>query len=215
MQLNESLAADAPLLVFANVFVQQIGVPLPAEPTLLAAGALMAKHLVSPWSIALATVTASALADSAWFIAGRRYEGVVRRALQRWSSSKSASTQGWLERWGLRSLLVVRFVPAAPQLILAAIGARHVRLATFLLYDVAGILLWASLPVTGGMLFHRQAEMVLAALSKFAPWLAVVAILLLGALLWHRRRARVSQRGQGRVMDAPAVEQRSPSRLAA
>jgi membrane protein DedA with SNARE-associated domain len=214
MQLNESLAGHAPLLIFANVLVQQIGIPIPAEPSLVAAGVLVAKGLVSPWIVVVAAVTGSALADSAWFIAGRRYEGAVRRALQRWLPSKHSSRQSWLARWGLRSLLVVRFLPGAPQLILATLGASQVRPATFLLYDVAGVLLWASVPLTGGMLFHHQAETVLAALSKVAPWLAVAAIASLGGLFWHRRRARVSAtdvsapagRGGGEAARAAAAD---------
>ena len=67
------------LLLFAWVLVEQLGVPLPAAPVLLAAGALSAEGSLS-FSFSLAAgFVASLVADSAWFFIGRRYgQGVLR-----------------------------------------------------------------------------------------------------------------------------------------
>src|SRR5260370_41370375 len=60
-------------LVFTNVLLQQMGAPIPAEPTLVVAGSLAAKGLLSPAAVVLTTVGAALLADAAWFVLGRHY----------------------------------------------------------------------------------------------------------------------------------------------
>jgi membrane protein DedA with SNARE-associated domain len=69
------------LLLFAWVLVEQLGIPLPATPVLLAAGALSAEHELSFAFAFLAGLAASLLADTAWFLIGRRYGHHVLRVL--------------------------------------------------------------------------------------------------------------------------------------
>jgi membrane protein DedA with SNARE-associated domain len=190
VEITDQLARHGAGLVFANVLLQQLGVPIPAEPTLIVAGALAAKGRISPWRVVAATIVATALADAAWFVAGRRYEHRLSRLLPSLSPSRGAARATRWSRWGIRALLVARFVPGAVQLIVPLAGARHVKLGGFLFYDLAGIVLWASLPVTGGMFFHHEAETLLKALSAAAPWMGVAAVPAVGLALWSRRRAR-------------------------
>ena len=163
--IAESLVRQGAKLVFANVFMQQIGVPLPAEPILFLSGSLAAKGLLSPVRVVMATVAASAIADAIWFLLGRRFGPALGRLFRRRRAAQSPApaprSGGWFERWGLRALLVAKFVPGAMQVIVPMAGARHVPFVAFFLYDLAGTLLWASLPITGGLLFHGQLEAVM------------------------------------------------------
>ncbi|MGA8042105.1 MAG: hypothetical protein WCA37_04815, partial [Terracidiphilus sp.] len=69
------------LLLFLWVLVEQLGLPLPAVPILLAAGALSAQHELS-FSLAFSAGLAAALiADTSWFLIGRRYGHHVLRIL--------------------------------------------------------------------------------------------------------------------------------------
>ena len=61
-------------LVFAAVFLEQMGLPLPALPWLLAVGALSASGEFSPLSGIGFTVLACLIADTFWFYLGR-YRG--------------------------------------------------------------------------------------------------------------------------------------------
>ena len=61
-------------LIFVLVFVEQMGLPLPALPWLLAAGALAAVGKLDVALGFLATVFACLLADGIWFYLGR-YRG--------------------------------------------------------------------------------------------------------------------------------------------
>jgi len=188
MDISHYVAVHGVSLVFANVFAQQLGLPIPAEPTLVVAGALAARGLVSPFEVIAATVLATALADTVWFLVGRRYERKVA-TLFSWSKrGESAQRESRFGRWGVRALLLARFLPGAVQLIVPLAGARHVRMASFVFYDLTGIVLWAALPVTGGMLFHRQTEMILRALAGRALWFGVAALVVAAVVvLWRRR----------------------------
>src|SRR5256885_12795868 len=71
------LVRHGPGVLFAVVFVEQMGVPLPAAPWLLAAGALAATGRIN-WLVALSAATVgSLLADLIWFYLGR-YGGQPR-----------------------------------------------------------------------------------------------------------------------------------------
>ncbi|HMT81815.1 MAG TPA: hypothetical protein PKD66_15715, partial [Azonexus sp.] len=69
-QINQNLSQNAVIVVFANVLLQQIGLPLPAVPTLMLAGSLAA----TPGSLGLvlaAAIVASVIADWVWYAAGK------------------------------------------------------------------------------------------------------------------------------------------------
>src|SRR6266567_208108 len=61
-------------LVFGAVLLEQMGLPLPALPWLLAAGTLAATGKFSLLSAVAATVVACLAADTLWFYLGR-YRG--------------------------------------------------------------------------------------------------------------------------------------------
>src|SRR5204862_5048746 len=70
-EILEFMVRHGAAVLFAAVFVEQIGVPLPAAPWLLAAGALAATGKTN-WFVALsAAAFGSALADLIWFYLGR------------------------------------------------------------------------------------------------------------------------------------------------
>jgi len=71
---------DTPL-VWLNVFLEQIGVPIPAVPTLVVAGALSRDGKMSSTLIVTGAVLASLLADWIWFLLGRRMGYRVLRVL--------------------------------------------------------------------------------------------------------------------------------------
>lgn len=196
--IAQSLIRHGIRLVFANVFVQQIGVPIPAEPTLVVAGSLAARGLLSPSHVVAATVVATALADAVWFLLGRRYGRGILGVVARLSSSRATARdqEARFARWGLPALLLARFLPGATQLLIPLAGARHVAPFAFLFYDLTGIVVWASVPVLGGMLLDRHAESVIRALSASMVWLVVASLCVLGLRWWGRRRART--RGSGK-----------------
>ena len=103
-------------LVFAAVFLDQIGLPLPAIPWLLAAGALSATGKLSPFSALGITVLACLLADTLWFYLGRYRGHRVLGLLCRISLEPDSCvrrTQNLYTRYGLRGVVLAKFVPGS------------------------------------------------------------------------------------------------------
>ncbi|KAA0068566.1 VTT domain-containing protein [Rhodanobacter sp. T12-5] len=182
------------LVVFLNVLVEQAGVPVPAVPTLVVAGALAATDRLPVSGVVLAAVLACLVGDLAWYAAGRRFGSGVMRTICRISlSPDSCVKQSELrfQRWRGRVLLIAKFVPGLSTVAPPLVGAMGLRLPTFLLLDGLGSLLWAGLAVGLGYAFAAQIDVVLATLASagtFAFELLLVLLALYIAVKWWQRR---------------------------
>lgn len=195
-QLSQALQRDAVQVVFLNVLLQQIGLPVPAVPTLLIAGSLAA----SPGQlgkILAAAVLASALADWIWYLAGRAFGYRVLAGLCKLSinpASCVSQTESRFIRWGASSLVVAKFIPGFSTVAPPIAGALRMAISGFLLAATAGAALWAGLALGAGWLLHEQVGTAIAFLDQRADSvivaaLAVVAIWL-GWKLWQKYRFR-------------------------
>jgi membrane protein DedA with SNARE-associated domain len=193
--LLDFVAQYGVLLVFANVFIEQIGVPLPALPTLIVAGALARDGKLSFLALLAVALAASLVADAAWYALGRRYGHRVLKALCRISLSPDScvrQTASIFERFGMASLVASKFIVGFSTVAPPLAGAMGAKLPAFLFYDALGTLLWAGGGLALGSLFHRQIDGVL----SFLESLGVGALYLLAAALvlfvlykyWQRRR---------------------------
>lgn len=196
--MNNFLIQHGYLLLLAWVFVEQIGVPLPAAPVLLAAGALAATGHLNLWIAGAAALAAALFSDMIWFQIGRRRGNTVLGLLCRISlepDSCARRTQNVYARHGASSLLVAKFIPwlntAAPPLA----GAFGMRFITFLLFDTLGVLLWAGSFLGLGYLFSSQLEQV-------AHYAHQLGTLLLAALLVGSLAAYLGRRYQRRQVFA-------------
>ena len=73
--------------VFLNVLLEQGGLPLPAVPTMMVAGAITAAANQSIATLIAVAVLAAVLADTFWYLTGRRIGMRVLRLLCRISLS--------------------------------------------------------------------------------------------------------------------------------
>ncbi len=165
-------------LIFLNVLAEQIGLPLPAVPTLIVAGALSRDGRMSSTHVLLAALFASLIADYSWFLLGRHHGYRVLRTLCRISLSPDScvrDTEANFDRWGLKSLIFAKFIPGFSTVAPPLAGAMRAKAFAFLAYDAVGSLLWAGAAVAGGRAFHRAIERVLRALENLG-WGAVVFV---------------------------------------
>ena len=173
--------------VFANVLVEQLGIPVPAVPTLIVAGALAADGKVSGGAVLAAAVIASILADSAWYVAGRRYGLGILRLLCRISLSPDScvrQTENQFARWGILALLFGKFVPGMATIGPPLAGATGIGAARFLAYTALGGLIWVGVMVGAGALFHTQ----ITALLDRLEIVGVLLALFIAIKWWERRR---------------------------
>jgi membrane protein DedA with SNARE-associated domain len=179
--------------VAANVFLEQIGAPIPAVPSLIVAGALTRNGQLSSTYILVWSVGASLLADSVWFLLGRRYGYRILRTLCRVSLSPDScvrDTEANFERWGMKSLLIAKFVPGFSTVAPPLAGATSHGTIEFLIYDGIGAFLWAGSAVAVGRIFHRAIGRVVDFLENIGGWAVIIAVALLAlfiAIKWWQR----------------------------
>ena len=181
--LTSLLTQHGLTLVFANVLVAQLGLPIPALPLLIVAGALIAEGSLNVAALALVVVVASLLGDTPWYLAGKRYGYSVLRTLCRISIEPDScvkQTENIFMRFGAPSLLVAKYIPGFSTVAPPLAGTMKLPLSHFIAYSTAGAFLWAALPVAGGALFRKQVEWLLQRLSEMgvgaiAAVLAVIA----------------------------------------
>ena len=150
------------LAVFAVVFADQAGLPVPAPPVLLAAGALVAAGQLDPALAVGMTVLAAMLADSIWFWLGRKSGGRALPVIGRWARARNISiarTRIAVARHGLWTLTAAKFLPGTVMPSLA--GALGMSARRFLLFDGLAALFYGGSYVTAGFLFHNQVQQVM------------------------------------------------------
>jgi membrane protein DedA with SNARE-associated domain len=140
------LVRHGELIIFLYVFADQLGVPLPAVPLLLAAGALIAVGKLS-FPVALAmSIVASVAADIVWYFMGRLRGARVLRTLCKFSLEPDSCvrrTEDLFLRYGVRSLLFAKFVPGLSTVAPPLAGIVGIGLLRFSVYSAAAALLWA------------------------------------------------------------------------
>lgn len=177
------------------VFAEQIGLPVPSLPLLLAAGALAGTGHLSFLACLGISVFAAVCADSVWFELGRLKGIKVLHLLCKISLEPDScvrKTEGLFSNQGARSLLVAKFFPGFSTVAPPLAGVFHMRLGRFLLYDAAGATLWAGSFLAAGYIFSGQIERIAErAASLGGGLLALIVGALAGYILYKfigRRR---------------------------
>lgn len=164
------------------VFAEQVGLPIPSMPLMLAAGALAGTGHLSFFASLFYVMFAAVTADSIWYLLGRRKGIKVLHLLCKISLEPDSCvrrTEGIFSKQGARSLLLAKFLPGLGTVAAPLAGIFHMRPRRFLLFDACGSLLWGGTFLGLGYLFSEQIERVAEHLAFLGGWLLV---LLLGAL---------------------------------
>lgn len=175
--------------MFASVLATQLGVPMPAAPVLLLAGAAVSSGLVPFWCVLAAAVFAVVLADSIWFTIGRLYGRRVLNALVRVSLSLDSSikiTREWFERFGAPILLVSKFVPGLGLIAPPLLGTTLIDKKIFLAWDLAGALAWSGFWLLGGTIFGEQLTLMMSAVRAHGATVMDVLVLISVSYFMYR-----------------------------
>ncbi|MGP8252929.1 MAG: VTT domain-containing protein [Terracidiphilus sp.] len=144
------------LLLFAWVLIEQLGIPLPATPVLLAAGALTVDGHLSFALAFLAGLVACVIADSVWFLIGRHYGHIVLRILCKLSLEPTTCVRRTQESFGRNRgtmLMFAKFVPALATLAPPVAGQNGMEFGAFLFFDAIGGSLWVMALLLSGRFF--------------------------------------------------------------
>ena len=193
------------LLLFAWVLVEQFGIPLPATPVLLAAGALSAEGQISFSLALLAGVAASLAADSTWFLVGRRYGHHVLRILCKLSLEPTTCVRKTQDSFGRRrgvTLMIAKFVPGLATLAPPVAGENGMSFAAFLFFDGVGATLWIGVLLAAGRFFGdllKRNTSLLDWTGRFSGALLLLGILIFFAGRVLRRRMFLKELEKARL----------------
>lgn len=217
------------LIVGLNVLLDQIGLPVPAVPTLLVAGALAADGSLNFVALLALAVLACLIADCGWYLVGQIYGIKVLKTLCRISlepDSCVSQTQTRFERWGINSLVIAKFVPGLAIIAPPLAGAMRIGWLRFIVLSTISAVLWAGSSLAAGAVFKSQIGSLLGSLDRIG---GVAGLAIGGALAayvaykwWERARfyktlemARISVEDLYELMQAGAepviIDVRSPT----
>jgi uncharacterized membrane protein YdjX (TVP38/TMEM64 family) len=134
-------------------------------------------------------VAAALIADAVWFQLGRSRGWRILKLLCRVSLEPDScvrQTESAFIKYGLRSLLVSKFVPGLNAIAAPLAGASKSPYGRFFLYDAAGATIWIGAYFLLGFAFAAQLELLLGYVSTMGSGL----LLLVAALLtvWIGRK---------------------------
>jgi membrane protein DedA with SNARE-associated domain/rhodanese-related sulfurtransferase len=217
------------LIVGTNVLLNQVGLPVPAFPTLIVAGAIAANGDLGVVPLFVLSVSACLIADSGWFLVGRVYGIRVLKTLCRVSlepDSCVSQTQTRFETWGVNSLVFAKFVPGLATIAPPLAGALRIRWARFIALSSLGAMLWVGSGLAVGELFKSQIDALLHELDHIGRIAVLMVVGLLAAYIafkaWERARffknlrmARINVADLYELMQAGAapviIDARSPT----
>ncbi len=170
-------------IIFGAVFLDQMGIPIPCAPWLLAAGALAAVGKFN-WSLALTlSVAACLIADFIWFYLGR-YKGTqVLRFLCKISLEPDSCvrrTVNVFTQYGWRGIIIAKFLPGMATVTPPLAGMSKLTARQFLFFDTISSVLFSGTFILLGYIFSNQIGQIAAAMEHIGgDALAVIVALVL------------------------------------
>jgi membrane protein DedA with SNARE-associated domain len=167
------------VVLFASVLAQQLGLPLPSTPFIVAAGALAHSGQLNFIAVFIIACGAALLADLVWFEIGRRRGARVLQFLCRISLEPDycvRRTENSFARHGAQTLVIGKLVPGVSVLATPMAGVYGFSRARFILFDGLGIALWIGIFELLGYLFSDQLEDVIAYASRFGGLFFVLVV---------------------------------------
>lgn len=182
-------------VLFFWILAEQSALPIPSVPLLLVCGALAKSGDLSAFPIVFFGVLACLLADGAWFQIGRSRGAKVLGFLCRMALEPDScvrQTENGFVRYGLRFLLVAKFIPGMNALAAPLAGSSKAGWGVFLLFDALGAAVYVASWGAVGYLFGGQLDVIgdVVGRAGFRLFLSIIAISCgwIAWKFWQRRR---------------------------
>ncbi len=203
-------------LLFALIAIETMGIPVPGETALIAAGILAGKGHLSIEAVIAVAATAAILGDNVGFLIGHHYGRRLLTAPGPFSHHRMRVIEigePFFDRHGPKAVFLGRFVSGLRITAAWMAGISHMRWPVFTFYNAAGGIVWAT---TFGLLaFYggEHAESVIHTIGIAGASAVVIFGLGLFIVLRTRRR-RAQALIDAAVARAEARElARSPTRI--
>ena len=182
--------------VFFGVMLENAGVPVPGETILLIAGYFAS---TGEFNIALVMIIAASgavVGDNIGFAIGHHYgRGFLLRVGRFFflTPKRLEHMENYFESHGNKTILVARFITGLRVFAALLAGAsRKMPWRVFVLYNMAGAILWSVVITTLGYLFGASLPLLVKWVGRSGTILLIAAIVI-GVIVWRVRRHRANK----------------------
>ena len=187
------------LAVVVAVFVENLGIPMPGEATLITAGIYTVSGDLHLIPVLVLGFVAAVIGDNAAFVVGRyggrplalklgRRFGVTHTALDK--------VEAFYERHGSKVVVAGRFLPLLRHLNGLVAGITPMKWPRFLAANMIGAAIWVGVWVTVGIQAGNHIEGVNRFLERFFPAVVVLLAVLIAiqsVRFWVKRRKAMAE----------------------
>ncbi len=197
-RIADLLATWGYLGIFTAVFVGNLGVPVPEETVMLAAGFLAGQVLLDLRLVYVVVILSAVTGDCCGYVIGRTGG---QRVLARlavtfpFMRTRYERLQLFFQTHGSKAVFMARFITGVRFMAGPMAGACGMPFFQFLGWNVLGALVWCSLVVTVGYLVGGELYPALAMAHQVSRWIGVAAFFLLVVVFvfwWRDRHPAVS-----------------------
>ena len=182
--------------VFFGVMLENAGVPVPGETILLIAGYFAS---TGEFNIALVMIIAASgavVGDNIGFAIGHHYgRGFLLRVGRFFflTPKRLEHMENYFESHGNKTILVARFITGLRVFAALLAGAsRKMPWRVFVLYNMAGAILWSVVITTLGYLFGASLPLLVKWVGRSGTILLIAAVVI-GVIVWRVRRHRANK----------------------
>jgi membrane protein DedA with SNARE-associated domain len=186
--------------LFAAMFMEAIGLPIPAALALVAAGAASASGVMNPAMVLAVAASAMLTGDIALFVAGRYMGWSLLGFLCGLSLSPEVCilrAAKWFYKRGRTTLLFAKFIPGIGSMAPPLAGSMNMRPAQFLRFDLGGALFYTLAYGALGYLFRDVFRLIaggLQAFSRAVAWVVFIGFIgFVGYRAWLYGRYRLTR----------------------
>lgn len=183
--------------IFFLILIENIFPPIPSEIVLTVGGFMTTTAGLSITGVVAASTAGSVAGAVILYYIGRwlsveRLEGLVEK-YGKWLRLKKADlykADAWFDRYGVWAVFFGRLVPVVRSLISVPAGMSGMNVKIFLLFTIAGTLIWNTILVIVGAALGENREAILRQLDIYSN--AVYVLLAIGtvAFVWYLIRRR-------------------------
>lgn len=176
--------------VFLGVFLENAGLPVPGETTVLAGAALAHDGRLSLAGVVLTAIGGAILGDNAGFYIGRRAgRGLLERFGRRVgvTPDRLRIFDRFFERHGGRTIFIARFVTGLRVVGALLAGASGLRWPSFLFYNAMGAVTWAIAVAIAGYTLAESWDVLQRWIGR-SGLIALAAVALVLVIGWRRGR---------------------------
>jgi membrane protein DedA with SNARE-associated domain len=180
-------------VVFLGVLAENVGIPLPGETILLAAGLFASQGHFRLWMVILLAAVGAIVGDNAGYLLGQK---VARPYLTRrgrfllLTPARLQAIEAFFQRHGDKTIFIARFISGLRVVAALFAGLSGMRWRTFAFYNAAGAILWAASMGCLGFFFGASWTLLEKWVGRGGLFaLGVVALAFLLLTLLHNARA--------------------------